>query len=88
MSTPALATLMPAAMDYTEWKSGLNINAFMGSIQKFLQTFSTALSGALVASALVFVGYVPGAEQNSSTLFGLRVLMSIVPAIKLYLLEL
>ncbi|MBU3099401.1 MULTISPECIES: MFS transporter [Clostridium] len=81
ISTPALATLMPAAMDYTEWKSGLNINAFMGSIQKFLQTLSTALSGALVASALVFVGYVPGAEQNSSTLLGLRVLMSVVPAI-------
>ncbi|MDF2674800.1 MAG: H+-glucitol symporter [Clostridiales bacterium] len=80
-SSPAQSAMMPAAMDYTEWKSGMNVNAFMGSIQGFMQTFATALSGAIAAGALAFVGYVPGVEQSSGTIFGLKVLMSILPAI-------
>lgn len=80
-SNPAQSAMMPAAMDYTEWKSGMNVNAFMGSIQGFMQTFATALSGAIAAGALAFVGYVPGVEQNSTTILGLKILMSILPAI-------
>jgi GPH family glycoside/pentoside/hexuronide:cation symporter/probable glucitol transport protein GutA len=81
MASPAQGTMMPAAMDYTEWKSGLNINAFMGSINGFIQTFATAVSGAIAAGALAFIGYIPGVEQSSSTIFGLKVLMSVLPAI-------
>lgn len=81
ISTPAQSTMMPAAMDYTEWKSGLNINAFMGSLQNFLQTIAIALSGVVVASSLNFIGYAPGVEQSSSTILGIKLLMSIVPAI-------
>lgn len=82
ISTPASGTLLPAAMDYTEWKSGKNINAFMGSFQGFLQTFATAVSGALVAGALSVFGYVGGAAQQSSlAVFGFKMLMSILPAI-------
>lgn len=80
-SNPAQSAMMPAAMDYTEWKSGMNVNAFMGSIQGFMQTFATALSGAIAAGALAFVGYVPGVEQSSNTILGLKILMSILPAI-------
>jgi len=84
-ASPAQGTMMPAAMDYTEWKSGLNINAFMGSIQGFLQTLATALSGAIAAGALAFIGYVPGVEQSSSTLFGLKMVMGILPAVAILL---
>jgi sugar (glycoside-pentoside-hexuronide) transporter len=80
MATPAQGTMMPAAMDYTEWKTGMNINAFMGSIGGFLSTFGTALSGAIAAGSLSLVGYVPGMEQSGSTILGLKVLMSILPA--------
>ncbi|MFW2499807.1 MFS transporter [Clostridium diolis] len=81
IAMPAQGTLMPAAMDYAEWKLGINANAFMGSLQGFMQTLATAVSGAVAAAALSLVGYVPGAEQSSSTIFGLKLLMSIVPAI-------
>lgn len=82
LCTPASGTLLPAAMDYTEWKSGKSINAFMGSFQGFLQTFATAISGTLVAGGLAVVGYVGGAaEQSSSTLMGLKILMSVLPAV-------
>jgi sugar (glycoside-pentoside-hexuronide) transporter len=86
LSTPAQGTMMPAAMDYTEWKTKKNVNAFMGSFQGFLQTLATALSGALTAGILAVIGYVGGAaEQSSETLFGLKVLMSIVPAVAVLL---
>jgi sugar (glycoside-pentoside-hexuronide) transporter len=85
LSTPAQGTMMPAAMDYTEWKTKKNVNAFMGSFQGFLQTLATALSGAITAGMLAVIGYVGGAEQSSETLFGLKVLMSIVPAVAVLL---
>jgi Na+/melibiose symporter-like transporter len=82
LSTPAQGTMLPAAMDFTEWKTKMNVNGFMGSIQGFLQTFATAISGAATAGMLALIGYIGGAaEQSSETLFGLKVLMSIVPAV-------
>lgn len=82
LSTPAQGTMMPAAIDYTEWKTGMNINAFMGSFQGFLQTFGTALSGAIAAGSLTLIGYVPGgAEQSMGTVNGLRIIISVLPAI-------
>ena len=47
----------------------------------FIQTFATALSGAIAAGALSLIGYVPGVEQSGETLFGLRVLIGILPAV-------
>ena len=79
--TAAQGALMPAAIDYTEWKSGLKLNGFMSSFNGFIQTFATALSGAIAASSLTLIGYVPGAEQSGSTLFGLRVLVGVLPAV-------
>jgi|GEM_PF-1401498 len=82
ISTPAQGTMMPAAMDYTEWKTGMNINAFMGSFQGFLQTLATALSGAIAGGSLARIGYVAGAaQQSSATIFGFKMLMSIIPAL-------
>ncbi|MGM1020392.1 MAG: MFS transporter [Bacillota bacterium] len=80
-SSPAQGTMLPAAMDYTEWKTGINVNAFMGSFLGFLQTFATALSGAIAAGVLVMIGYEPGVEQSSTTLTGLKILMGVIPAI-------
>lgn len=79
-ANPAQATMLPAAMDYTEWKTGININGFMGSFQGVMQTLAVAISGSLAAVALSVIGYVPGAEQSSETIFGLKTLMGILPA--------
>lgn len=82
ISTPASGTMMPAAMDYTEWKTGKNMNGLLGSLQGFLQTFSTAISGSIAAASLSVIGYVSGAaQQNSETILGIKILMSIVPAV-------
>jgi len=81
LAAPAQGAMMPAAMDYTEWKSGMNVNAFMGSIQGVMKNFAVAISGFVAAASLAFVGYVPGVEQSSQTIFGLKMLMGVLPAI-------
>ncbi|MRH45115.1 MFS transporter [Aquibacillus halophilus] len=81
LANPAQATMLPAAMDYTEWKTGKNINGFMGSFQGVMQTLAIAVSGSLAAIALSVIGYVPGAEQSNETIFGLKILMGLLPAI-------
>ncbi|WP_337101802.1 MFS transporter [Paenibacillus sp. YIM B09110] len=80
-ASPAQGAMMPAAIDYTEWKSGLNLNAFMSSFNGFIQTFATAISGAIAAGALTVIGYVPGVEQSEATLFGFKVLVGVLPAV-------
>ncbi|WP_068504357.1 MFS transporter [Paenibacillus kribbensis] len=83
LSTPAQTTMMPAAMDYTEWKTGMNVNGFMGSIQGVMTTMATAIAGSLTAGGLALVGYVPGVEQSSETIFGLKMLVGVIPAVVL-----
>lgn len=80
-ANPAQATMLPAAMDYTEWKSGININGFMGSFQGVMQTLAIAFSGAVAGVSLSIIGYVPDVEQSSETIFGLKVLMGLLPAV-------
>ncbi|MFS0880586.1 MFS transporter [Metabacillus niabensis] len=80
-ASPAQSAMLPAAMDYTEWKSGINVNGFMGSLQGFMQTLSTALAGSFAAAGLAFVGYVPGIEQSNETILGLKMLMGLFPSI-------
>ncbi len=81
LATPVQGTMMPAAMDYTEWKTKLNINAFMGSFQSFLTTLGSALSGSITAGVLYVAGYVANApQQSSASIFGLKLLMGVVPA--------
>ncbi|MEK4460596.1 MULTISPECIES: MFS transporter [Paenibacillus] len=80
ISTPPQSTMMPAAMDYTEWKTGMNVNGFMGSIQGVMTTIATAIAGSLTAGALALVGYVPGVEQSSETILGLKMLVGVIPA--------
>lgn len=52
-----------------------------GFISGFLQTFATAISGAITAGMLAVIGYQSGVEQTSGTLLGLKILMSVVPAV-------
>jgi Na+/melibiose symporter-like transporter len=52
----------------------------MGSLQGFMQTLAMALAGATAAGALAIIGYVPGVEQSSETIFGLKMLIGALPA--------
>ncbi|HHV10777.1 MAG TPA: MFS transporter [Clostridiales bacterium] len=81
LSTPAQGTLMPNAIDYTEWKTGMNVGAFMSSLNSFIGTAGTAFSGVVVGILLTTFGYQAGVEQSGTALMGIRLLMSLLPAI-------
>jgi Na+/melibiose symporter-like transporter len=78
---PMQGTLLPTAIDYAEWKYHVNANGFLGAVNGFTQTLAGAISGALVAGLLGVFGYVPDVAQTGTAIFGLRLLVSIVPAI-------
>ena len=81
LSTPAQSTLMPNAIDYTEWKTGMNLGAFMSSVSSFVATSATAFSGVVVGMILTFSGYQADAQQSQAALVGIKLLMSILPAV-------
>ena len=79
--TPIQATFIPAAIDYAEWKHNVKANALLGSMNGFMQSFATAVSGALVAGALALFGYQPDIQQTGTAIMGFRLLVSFIPAI-------
>ncbi len=81
LSTPAQSTLMPNAIDYTEWKTGMNLGAFMSSVSSFVSISATAFSGVIVGIILTTSGYQPDVEQSKAALTGIKLLMSVLPAI-------
>jgi sugar (glycoside-pentoside-hexuronide) transporter len=81
LASPAQATMLPAAMDFEEWKTGVGLNSFMGSIQNSISLLSTAFAGAFVAASLKWSGYVPGAlNQSATSVLGFRAMNSLIPA--------
>lgn len=79
--SPVQGSMFPAAMDYAEYKYNVSANGFMGSFVTFTQQLATAISGAILAGSLAYIGYQPGPVQPEFTLTGFRLLVSIVPAV-------
>ena len=80
LSSPAQSTLMPNAIDYSEWKTGMSTGAFMSSMTSFVSTAATAIAGVFVGTVLSVTGYQTDTEQSQASLNGIRFLMSIAPA--------
>lgn len=81
IAQPAQGTMLPAAIDYGEWKFNTNSGGFLGSISSFAQTLSTAISGGATAMILAYVKYVPNVPQTDTALNGIKFMMGLLPAI-------
>ncbi|WP_339315015.1 glycoside-pentoside-hexuronide (GPH):cation symporter [Paenibacillus sp. FSL R10-2734] len=81
IATPAQGTMLPAAVDYGEWKLNTNSGGFLGSLSGFMQTLSTAISGGVTALILAYVKYVPDVPQTAASLNGIKFMMGLLPAI-------
>jgi Na+/melibiose symporter-like transporter len=88
IARPAQETMLPFAADYGEWKFNTNNGGFLGALNGFTQKLYTTLIGALPAWILVLVGYVPNSEQTATSLVGIKLSMSIFPAILFVILAL
>lgn len=78
----ALQTVMLAdVVDYGEHKTGHRSESIIFSIQTMLVKFAGAAGGFIVGIGLSLVGYVPNVEQSDSTIFGIEMMMIVLPAV-------
>lgn len=67
--------------DYSEWKNGRRATGLIMSASMFAIKFGLALGGTLLGWLMAGYGFVPNTTQSPETLFGIRMIMSMYPAI-------
>lgn len=78
---PIQGTMMPMAVDYSEWKFRISNTGFLGSINNFFQILSIAIGNGIIGWLLNYVKYEPNVTQTKLTLTGIKLAMSIIPAV-------
>ncbi len=71
--------------DYSEWKTGRRATGLVMSASLFALKLGIALGGALLAWILAAYGFQANVDQSTSSLLGIRLVMSIYPAIAAFL---
>lgn len=66
-------------IDYGELKSGKRSESIITSTQTFLMKASQAFAGLLTGVGLDIAGYVPDAQQTTTAIFGIRLIMFGIP---------
>jgi GPH family glycoside/pentoside/hexuronide:cation symporter len=80
--TSALVYAMYAdASDYSEWKTGRRSTGLVFAASSFAQKMGWTVGGAVTGFILASFGYQAGVPQGAETLTGLRLLVSLIPAI-------
>jgi GPH family glycoside/pentoside/hexuronide:cation symporter len=69
------------AADYSEWKKGRRATGLLMSASLFSLKFGLALGASALTWMLARYGYKPNQQQTEEALKGIRLLMSIFPAI-------
>jgi GPH family glycoside/pentoside/hexuronide:cation symporter len=82
---PMLWAMMADCADYSEWKTGRRATGMTFSAATFGLKFGLALGGFISGWLLTLFGYVAGAEQTVTTLGGIRMMISIFPAIPFFI---
>jgi len=67
--------------DYSEWKKGRRATGLIMAASMFALKLGVAIGGAAVAWMLAGYGYAPNAEQTPQVLQGIRLSMSVCPAV-------
>ncbi len=73
--------MLADAADYSEWKNGRRATGLVFSAGTLSMKFGTGVAGALTGWLLNAFGYVPNVAQADSALQGIRLLISVFPAI-------
>lgn len=80
--TPALVwAIYTDVVDYGEWKFGRRTTGLAFSAAMFAQKLGLTIGGGLSGWLLGFYGFVANAPQSDETLFGIRLMFSIIPAV-------
>lgn len=76
-----VTVVLADVVDYGEYKFGTRNESITFSIQTLLVKFTSAMGALLTGLALDLTGYQPNMAQSAATLFGIRIVMIIVPVI-------
>jgi GPH family glycoside/pentoside/hexuronide:cation symporter len=78
---PLLWAMMADVADFSEWKNRRRATGIIFSAIVFGLKAGLGFGGAITGYILSLYGYIPNAAQNAGTLNGIRLLMSVFPAI-------
>lgn len=78
---PLLWSMLADTADYNEWKNNRRATGLAYSAATFAQKAGFSLGGAIVMGVLGIFGFVANQEQSMESIRGIRMAMSILPAI-------
>jgi GPH family glycoside/pentoside/hexuronide:cation symporter len=73
--------MLADAADYSEWKNHRRATGLIYSAGTLSMKFGTGVAGALTGWSLMAFGYVANVEQTAESLLGIRLLISVFPAV-------
>ncbi|OFW64971.1 MAG: hypothetical protein A2Z35_01885 [Actinobacteria bacterium RBG_19FT_COMBO_36_27] len=77
---PLLFTMSAEVVDYSEWKNKVRSAGIISSSISFSRKFGMAIGTSMTAWILSLVGYIPNVAQTATSLLGIKVMMSLIPA--------
>ena len=82
---PMLWAMMADVADYSEWQNGRRATGITFSAATFGLKFGLGIGGALVGWLLSLFGYVANVAQTETAMTGIRLMMSVFPAIPFFI---
>lgn len=73
--------MLPDTVEYDEWVSGHRQEARVFGFATFAQKAALGLNALLLGVLLDLIGFTPNVEQTEATLFGLKAIMGLIPAL-------
>lgn len=80
-TAPLIWAMYADTADYSEWKSGRRATGLVFSAATFAQKLGWAIGGAFTGWLLAYFGFVANVVQTEGAQDGIRLMMSIIPAI-------
>ena len=77
----ATTVMLADVIDYGEVKLGTRNESIVASFQTLLVKTASAVAGWLIGVGLTISGYVENVPQTAQTIFGMRILMGVVPSV-------
>jgi GPH family glycoside/pentoside/hexuronide:cation symporter len=75
--------LVSDAIDYGEWTTGKRKEGIIYAAFNFSRKIAQSIAAYVTLGALGMTGYVPNAKQSAETLFGMKAVMDLYPALAL-----
>lgn len=80
-TAPLVWAMYADTADYSEWKWGRRATGLIFSAASFAQKFGWAIGGGGTGWLLAYFGYMPNIPQDLRTIDGIKMMMSVIPAV-------